>query len=87
MPIIKFSTPWNHIDFNTRISKEIRNPSLLFDFDDSYIEYDYWIVWGGIKGQVEKAICPPENVIYLTDEVHSERIFNQSFILSNFFNH
>ena len=77
--IIKVSTPWSHIDFNTRIPTNSEN-KYKFIFDESELEVDFWIIWGGIKGLKEKTVCPPENVIYLTDEVHEERFFNKYFL-------
>ena len=76
---IKVSTPWSHIDFKTRLPQSV-NPNYRFYFDDEEEEFDFWIVWGGIKGIKEKVICPIENIIYLTDEVHEQRHFNQHFI-------
>lgn len=80
--IIKVSSSWGHIDYATRVSA--LHPSeeyqYVFDKEDDIIECDYWIVWGGIKGVKEKTICPPENVIYLTDEVHEQRFYNKYFL-------
>ena len=80
--IIKVSSPWSRIDNKTRVSTV--NPSgryeYVFDKEKEVIECDYWIVWGGIKGVKEKTICPPENIIYLTDEVHEQRFFNKYFL-------
>jgi Glycosyltransferase family 10 (fucosyltransferase) C-term len=80
MQIVKVSTPWSHIDFTTRISKQFINPKFKFDFSETCNVCDYWIVWGGIKKETEKVYCDPKNVIYITDEVHSERYFNQKFL-------
>lgn len=79
MPIVKVSTPWNHIDFNTRIQNN-ENCRYKFDFSDACNVCDFWIIWGGIKKETEKVLCPPQNVIYLTDEVHEQRVFNSSFL-------
>ena len=77
---IKISTPWNHINFNTRVSTLNGNPNYNFFFDDDPIECDFWVIWGGIKGEKEKAICNPANIIYLTDEVNEQRFFNKFFL-------
>jgi len=80
MFIIKFSTPWSHIDFNTRIGKFNNNKNYRYDFSDSCSVCDFWIIWGGIKKDAEKVLCPPQNIIYITDEVHKERVFSKYFL-------
>lgn len=80
MLVIKVSTPWNHIDFNTRLSKLVDKSDYVYDFSVGCNECDFWIIWGGIGANSEKVTCPPENVIYITDEVHELRTFNQSFL-------
>jgi hypothetical protein len=77
---IKVSTPWTHLDFNTRISAEF-NPRYKFYFDDgNEEEFDFWIIWGDIKTKKETIVCPPQNIIYLTDEVIERRYYYQEFI-------
>ena len=76
---IKISTPWSHTDYNTRLPFN-QYPGYKFYFDESKEDFDYWIIWGGIKDENETAFCPPENIIYLTDEVHEERFFNKYFL-------
>ncbi len=85
MFLVKVSTPWTHIDYNTRIPKSGIINDYHFDFSEKEIECDFWIIWGGIKGFSERAICNLENVIYLTDEVHDQRFYLKSFI--NQFSH
>lgn len=77
---VKVSTPWTHIDFSKRVPQDSTNQQFVFDFSDTCKECDFWIVWGGIKSFQERVYCPPENVIYLTDEVHEERFFNRYFL-------
>jgi hypothetical protein len=43
------------------------------------IECDYWIVLGDLPA-TEEAICPEENIIYITDEAHSEKGYDQIFL-------
>lgn len=76
--LIKVSTPWSHIDFNCRVNKADAN--IRFDFAETNTECDFWIIWGGLKTATETANCAPENIIYLTDEVHAERFYNQQFL-------
>lgn len=78
---VKVSTPWHHINYNNRISKG-SEAEYSFDFEDSdnKTAYDFWIIWGGIKTTQIQAICPPQNVIFITDEVHEERFFYKRFL-------
>lgn len=80
MQVVKVSTPWTHIDFNTRVSNLHTASKYTFDFSDTCRSCDFWIVWGGIKTERETVECPPQNVIYLTDEVHEGRFFNKNFL-------
>jgi hypothetical protein len=77
---IRLSSPWTHIDFNQHVPSSPVFGSYQYDFEPGRGEYDYWIIWGGIKGTSEEVICPPQNIIYLTDEVHDQRYFNQRFL-------
>jgi hypothetical protein len=80
--IVKLSSPWSHTDYRTRLSRNNPSPEyeFVFDGEDGVTTCDYWIVWGGIKQEKEKAFCSPQNVIYLTDEVHEQRFFNKHFL-------
>lgn len=78
MKVIKVSTPWHHINFPERIPSD--SGDYLFSFDPVVEECDFWIIWGGIKGPKEIAVCDPANVIYLTDEAHEQRFFNKYFL-------
>lgn len=80
--IVKLSSPWSHTDYSTRVSRSNPYPDyeFVFDDEDGTTVCDYWIIWGGIKNEREKAVCPPQNVIYLTDEVHEQRFFNKYFL-------
>src|SRR5690606_19172565 len=42
-------------------------------------ECDYWVIWGGLK-ETEAVRCSPSNVIYLVDEAHEQRRFNEKFL-------
>jgi hypothetical protein len=78
---IKVSTPWNHTDYNSRVPAA-QSALYKFYFDQTKPDevFDFWVIWGGIKGESETVICPIENVIYLTDEVHEQRFFVKKFI-------
>lgn len=77
--IIKLSTPWDH-DFMMRtphgsgVFGEFR-----FEIDNDCDHCDYWVVWGGIRSTT-RARCPKENIIFVTDETHSERKFEFDFL-------
>lgn len=77
--IVKLTTPWDH-DFMTRtphsggVFGEYK-----FEIDNDCDECDYWIVWGGV-GRITKVKCPPENILFVTDETHSERRFETDFL-------
>jgi hypothetical protein len=51
-----------------------------FKVNDDTRHCDYWIVRGGIQSFRQKAYCPPENVIFLLDEVYKERSLSKGFI-------
>lgn len=80
MKTIKVSTPWYHTDYYTHIPVESNNMQYRFTFNDEEKNCDYWVVWGGIKQEKLETYCPPENIIYLTDEVHDHRFFNKYFL-------
>jgi len=77
--IVKLSTPWSH-DFLKRTpggSGVFGN--FRFVTDDACRECDYWVVWGGLR-EATKVKCPAQNIVYVTDESHSERRFNPEFL-------
>lgn len=80
--IVKLSSPWSHTDYTTRVSRGNPSPDyeFVFDDEDGVTVCDYWIIWGGIKKEKEKAFCSPQHIIYLTDEVHEQRFFNKRFL-------
>ncbi len=81
MLIVKVSTPWVHINFNQRVSALQPNVTYQFIIDDiKCVECDFWIIWGGIKSISETVVCNPNNIIYLTDEVHEKRFFVKKFV-------
>ncbi|MEN9571247.1 MAG: hypothetical protein RL172_2478 [Bacteroidota bacterium] len=74
---IRFSTPWSHIDFNSRVAP---NPGYQYIFDDTDEPVDYWVIWGDIKPVQSTGVCPPQNIIYITDEVNEQRFYLQPFL-------
>lgn len=79
MKIIKLTTPWPH-DY---ISKTPSGSGIFNDFkfeiNNDCLECDFWVVWGGLENKT-RVKCPPENIIYITDEAHTERVFNDNFL-------
>jgi hypothetical protein len=79
--IIKISQPteWqNKINITSPREEGIWG-DFQFIITKEKIECDYWIVLGDLP-ETEEAICPEENVIYITDEAHSEKRYDQSFL-------
>jgi hypothetical protein len=51
-----------------------------FMVNDDTRHCDYWIVRGGLPHYYEMAHCPPQNVIFLLDEVYHERLLCEEFV-------
>ena len=77
--IIKLSTPWNHNFLKRTPGGKGVFGNYQFEIDNDCSECDYWIVWGRLK-EITKVKCPAENIIYVTDETHYDRIFNTDFL-------
>ncbi|SHN24067.1 glycosyltransferase family 10 domain-containing protein [Mucilaginibacter sp. OK098] len=80
MKIIKLTTPWRHDFLKSQLNPQIVD--YKFEIDNDCRECDYWIVWGDIPHEHERMVvkCPPSNVIYMTDEAHEQKQFNQKFL-------
>jgi len=76
--IIKFTTPWGHSFFEDRISK-LSPSDYSFEIDNNCDYCDYWIVWGDLD-QSQKNTVSASKSIFITDEVHSLKNYNQKFI-------
>lgn len=77
--IIKLSTPWSHDFLKRTPGKKGIFGNYRFEIDNDCVECDYWVVWGRLR-EISKVKCPSENIIYVTDETHSERKFNSEFL-------
>jgi len=75
MIIIKLTIPWNH-DYNSQVTLQ---EDIKFEINNDCKECDFWFIWGGLKEKTTVK-CPIENVIYITDEAHELRKFNQDFL-------
>jgi len=80
MKIIKLTTPWAHLFLKNQINSLVTE--YKFEIDNECSECDYWIVWGDISLGKEKMTvkCPPENIYYMTDEVHERKTFIPNFL-------
>ncbi|ASU36788.1 glycosyltransferase family 10 domain-containing protein [Mucilaginibacter xinganensis] len=80
MKVIKLTTPWRHDFLKSQLDPGIVD--YRFEIDNNCDVCDYWIVWGDIPHEFEKMTvkCPPSNVIYMTDEAHEGKQFNQKFL-------
>jgi hypothetical protein len=82
---VKVTTPWNHTNYESRLpANQIPNNQIpanyQFFFNDNSADYDIWIVWGGLTETKTIINCARDNLIYLTDEIHEQRSFNQKFL-------
>lgn len=79
MITIKLNTPWPHDYYSkTPFGKGIFG-NYKFEIDNKVSECDYWLIWGDLKEKT-KVKCPKENIIYISDEAHSQRKFNPDFL-------
>jgi hypothetical protein len=80
--IVKVSTPWQHRFLESQAESWNETHQFKFEVDNNCKECDFWIVWGGLKNSIdsERTYCPKENVIFLTDEVHDQKVYYQSFL-------
>jgi len=72
---IKLTTPWPH-NYAAQLHQ---NENYRFEINNACATADYWFIWGGLKS-TETVLCPVENVIYITDEAHELRKYNQEFL-------
>ncbi|MDB5248367.1 MAG: hypothetical protein JWQ40_2761 [Segetibacter sp.] len=77
--IIKLSTPWHNIPYSLTPGGEGIFGDYKFEIDNDCSVCDYWIIWGGVR-KMETVSCPSSNVIYVTDEAHELRFYNQKFL-------
>ncbi|MDR3695466.1 glycosyltransferase family 10 domain-containing protein [Mucilaginibacter sp.] len=80
MEVIKLTTPWRH-----PFLKDQLNPQIVdykFEIDNDCNVCDYWIIWGDLPFEHEQLSvkCPKSNIIYMTDEAHENKVFNQKFL-------
>jgi len=75
MITIKLTTPWQH----NYAQQTLSTSKYRLEINTSCTEADFWFIWGGLT-QAETVKCPKENIIYITDEAHEMRLYNQAFL-------
>jgi hypothetical protein len=80
MQVIKLTTPWGHTFLKDQLDPQ--TSAYKFEIDNDCNECDYWVIWGDITAGEEKLSvkCPVENIIYMTDEAHEKKMYNQAFL-------
>lgn len=79
--IIKITTPWKHSFLPNQIPENLKK-EFHFEIDNFCNFCDVWLIWGGLPKNVRKesVFCAPENVFFMTDEVHDQKVFNSNFL-------
>lgn len=75
MLTIKFSSPWAHNYYK----QTLVDNNYKLEINNDCHKADFWFIWGGLLKQ-ETVLCPRENIIYITDEAHELRKYNQNFL-------
>ena len=79
MVVVKLTTSWQQDYYNQTPAGKGIFGQYKFEVNNGCATCDYWIIWGGLKNK-EKVMVNPGNVIYVTDEAHDQRIFNNEFL-------
>lgn len=79
MKVVKLTTGWNNVSLSLTPNSSGVFGNYLFEIDNDCTECDYWVIWGGLS-KTETVKCPEQNVVYITDEAHSMRVFNKQFL-------
>jgi len=77
--VIKLSSLWQNVPINQTPDANGIYGEYKFEIDNDCDQCDYWVIWGGLK-KTETVKVPESNIIYLVDEVHEQRKFNQKFL-------
>jgi hypothetical protein len=73
--VVKITTPWDH-NYNAQL-EFVKSYGVDFQINNGLNEADWWIIWGGLKHS-ETVNC--SNLLYVADESHEERFYNQDFL-------
>jgi hypothetical protein len=80
--VVKISSPFNISRFSGQMDPALAS-RYSFELDNDCDKCDFWIVWGDISaGGIDKmtVTCPPQNILYMTDEAYVEKKFDQRFL-------
>jgi len=76
---VKLTTPWKHNYYSQTNNNSGIYDGYKFEINNDTKSSDWWIVWGNLP-EKETVNISPDNIIYITDEVHNLRQFNNSFL-------
>lgn len=79
MVVIKLKTPLQQDYIRQTPSGKAVFDNCKFEVNNDCSESDYWLIWGGLL-HTETVNVYPENIIYITDEAHEKRVFNEDFL-------
>jgi hypothetical protein len=79
MVVIKLTTPWQQDYISQTPSGKAVFDNYRFEINNDCAECDCWLIWGGLS-HPETVNVYPENVIYITDEAHDQRVFTEEFL-------
>lgn len=79
--IIKITTPWKHGFLTNQIPENLKK-EFDFEIDNLCNICDVWLIWGGLPNNIRKetVLCNPDDVFFMTDEVHDQKSFNSNFL-------
>jgi hypothetical protein len=80
MVIVKLTCPWPHDYYSQSLNGKGLFGEYKFEINNACNYCDWWIIWGGILRE-EQVEVRAGRVIYITDEVHDRRTFNNKFLL------
>ena len=79
MKTIKLTTPWPHDYYSQTPRGKGIYKNFTFEINNGCNKCDFWIIWGGLERE-EKVKVKSGLVIYITDEAHDQRKFNEEFL-------
>jgi hypothetical protein len=79
MIVIKLTTPWEQDYISQTPAGKAIYQNYKFEINNDCKKCDYWVIWGGLL-HAEMVNVNPDNVIYITDEAHDQRLYNEDFL-------
>jgi len=52
-----------------------------FEVNNNCLNCDFWVIRGDIPKPFSKVKCPPQNIIFITDEPHKEKKYNSNYLM------